>query len=232
MDTSNTLHGIPSPDRMQGKTVHERVREALRSSVLDGALPSNYRLRQTELAEYLGVSVTPVREALRDLAAEGLIRMDPHRGAVVADMSLEEFVEIRLLMEALERVWAQLVVRNITDDDLARADLLQQRLEANPDEYLTVNPAFHDLLTTAARAPRLAAMLAALRGSSEAVVRRAVGHKPTRVAEGIEEHVTLMAALHARDAEAVAEAILAHFRPTWDVVEGIMRAAEENPEYD
>lgn len=229
MPTGDALHQIPSPDRMPGRTVHERVREALRSSVVDGTLPSNFRLRQFDIAETLGVSVTPVREALRDLAAEGLVRMDAHRGAVVAQMSLDDFIEIRLLMESLERVWASLVVRRITDEELEQAAALQEEMAAHPDRYLEINPAFHDLLTDAARAPRLAAMLASLRGNSQAVVRRAIGHDPDRVPHAIEEHWELLEAVRARDADAAAAAMLDHFRPTWDLVEGIMRREDGDP---
>lgn len=224
--TADAYRLIPSPDKMPGRTVHERVREALRASVLDGTLAADSRLRQVEIADRLGVSVTPVREALRDLAADGLVKLDAHRGAIVASMSLEEFVEIRLLMEALEPVWAALVVRNITDEELERATRLQERMTLHPDEYLEINGEFHDLLTAAARAPRLLSMLGALRASSAAVVRRAVGHDPERVNHGIKEHWPLLDGLRARDPDAVSTAILDHLRPTWDLVERIMRESE------
>ena len=76
------------------QTAHEYVREVLRRAILSGDIPVGSRLVQAELATTLEVSTTPVREALRDLASEGLIQFDPHRGAVVSELSGEELQEI------------------------------------------------------------------------------------------------------------------------------------------
>jgi DNA-binding GntR family transcriptional regulator len=209
-------------------TVHERVRETLRNDILSGALRPGEHLRQSALAAELQVSVSPVREALRDLAAEGFVRFDPRRGATVRLVGLEEFLEIRLLMETMEPVVARLAVDRITDEQVARMSELQAELELvrTPEQYTPLNIAFHDVITEATRSPRLQAFVESLNGSSMLVVATALDTVPHRVEQAVAEHRPMLAALVARDAEALAAASLAHRRPTWDAVEEIVRGRE------
>jgi len=210
-------------------TVHERVRETLRNDILSGALKPGEHLRQSALATELQVSVSPVREALRDLAAEGYVRFDPRRGATVRMVDLEEFLEIRLLMETMEPVVARLAVDRITDDQIALMQRLQAELELveTPEDYTPLNIAFHDVITEATRSPRLQAFVESLNGSSMLVVATALDTVPHRVEQAVAEHRPILAALVAKDAEALAVASLAHRRPTWDAVEKIVRQREE-----
>jgi DNA-binding GntR family transcriptional regulator len=224
---STVLEQIPSPDAMFGKTVHERVREALRSSLVEGILPPGFRLRQSDIASSLGVSVTPVREALRDLSAEGFIQMDAHRGAIVRTIDLEEFIEIRLLLDALWPVCVRLAAERITDDQIARMRALQTRMEKHPKDYVKLNAEFHDIVSQAARAPRVDSMLDSLRVATNQVLRTALGTAaPNRLHEGIEEHRAILDALERHDADAVVAATMAHQTPTWDAVESMIRSAQ------
>lgn len=228
MRDSTILEQIPSPDVMLGKTVHERVREALRTSVIEGILPPSFRLRQSDIATSLGVSVTPVREALRDLAAEGLIRMDAHRGAIVRSIDLAEFIEIRLLLDALWPVCVRLATERITDDEIATMAALQVKMEKHPKDYVSLNAEFHEIISQAARAPRVQAMLDSLRVATNQVLRTALGTAaPNRLHEGIEEHRGILDALRRRDADAMIAATMAHQTPTWDAVEGMIRSAQQ-----
>lgn len=206
-------------------TVHERVRETLRNEILSGALKPGEHLRQSALAAELQVSVSPVREALRDLAAEGYVRFDPRRGATVRMVDLAEFLEIRMLMETMEPLAARLAAERITADELDRMRSLQDRLElvSTPEEYTPLNIAFHDVITTATRSPRLQAFTESLNGSSQLVVAAALDAVPHRVQQAVAEHRPILEALAARDPEALTTASLAHRRPTWDAVEAIVR---------
>ncbi len=228
MTDSTVLEQIPSPDAMIGKTVHERVREALRISVIEGILPPSFRLRQSDIASSLGVSVTPVREALRDLAAEGLIRMDAHRGAMVRSIDLDEFIEIRLLLDALWPVCVRLAATRITDEEIATMEALQVRMEKHPREYVKLNAEFHEILSHAARAPRVQSMLDSLRVATNQVLRTALGTAaPNRLHEGIEEHRQILDALRRHDTDALVAATMAHQTPTWDAVEVMIRSAQQ-----
>jgi DNA-binding GntR family transcriptional regulator len=229
MRDSAILEQIPSPDTMLGKTVHERVREALRTSVVEGILPPSFRLRQSDIATSLGVSVTPVREALRDLAAEGLIRMDAHRGAVVRSIDLAEFIEIRLLLDALWPVCVRLATERITEEEISVMEALQTRIERHPRDYVKLNTEFHDIISHAARAPRVQGMIDSLRVATNQVLRTALGTAaPNRLHEGIEEHRGILDALRRRDAEAMVLATMAHQTPTWDAVEVMIRSAQQD----
>ena len=96
------------------KTAHEFVREVLRRAILSGELTGSTRLVQAELAATLEVSTTPVREALRDLASEGLIRFDPHRGAVVEELSRDELNEVYAIRKVLEPLALTQALPNLT----------------------------------------------------------------------------------------------------------------------
>src|SRR3990172_11947171 len=84
------------------QTAHEFVRGVLRRAILNGELASGSRLVQAELAAMLDVSTTPVREALRDLATEGLVQFDPHRGAIVSELSSEDVHAISAFRTVLD----------------------------------------------------------------------------------------------------------------------------------
>lgn len=206
-------------------TVHERVRGILRHDILSGVLRPGEHLRQSALAAELQVSVAPVREALRDLAAEGFVRFDPRRGATVRLVDLQEFLEIRMLVETVEPLAAKLAVQRVTPDEIAEMARLQGELEqvSTPEAYAPLDRALHDVLVTATRSPRLQSIVDALDGSSMLVVAAAPDLPPRRVAEAVAEHRPILAALGARDADALAEASLAHRRPTWDAVEAAIR---------
>jgi len=224
------LRRIPSPHTMVGRTVHQRVVLALRTAIVDGGLPPGFRLRQTDIAQVMGVSVTPVREALRDLTAEGLVRLDAHRGGVVMDIDLADFLEVRMLMDALWPLLARRAARRISTAQIAALWALQHRIEADPRSYPTLNAELHDLIVDAAQAPRTAVMLATLQVSSGRVLAKALGETaPHRLDEGIREHRSILTALEAHDEQAAIEAVLAHQRPTWDAVEAALRAQSPSP---
>ncbi|MDQ7910389.1 GntR family transcriptional regulator [Phytohabitans sp. ZYX-F-186] len=214
------------PDAKPGDTVQERVKLALREAITSGDLAPGAKLHQASIAKSMHVSVTPVREALRDLAAEGLIALDAHRGARVRLIELDEFLEIRQLMEFMEPLCARLAAERVTDTELATLHAIQDQLErvTAASDYLPLNADFHDYMTTAAKAPRLAAILAPLRVASRVVIMTALGTVPSRVEQGIEEHRPILAALSRRDGDAAAEATLRHLAPTWDAVEALCRS--------
>ena len=91
----------------------------LRRSILDGSLAPGARLRYRQLAEQFGVSVTPVRVALKELAGEGLVELRPHAGASVSALSVEELEEVLLTRTSLEPFLALHGAEHLTDDDLA-----------------------------------------------------------------------------------------------------------------
>src|SRR5687767_15583832 len=115
------------------RTAHEFVKDSLRRAILRGDLSGGARLIQADLAAMLNVSTTPVREALRDLATEGLITLDRHRGGVVRELNWQEMEAIRLIRHQLEPLAVRLVVENITDAELDEAERFRGRMAKERD---------------------------------------------------------------------------------------------------
>lgn len=203
------------------QTAHEYVRDIVRQAILNGELSSGARLVQAEIAAELGVSTTPVREAFRELAAEGLIRLDAHRGAIVHEFNQTEMQEIYELRQVLEPMCVLRAVERITDEELARARALQSRMdecEEDVAEWVTLNRDFHALITTASRSPRMIAILQSLRDSAAMYVGMGLRSVPRQRSVGNAEHHRLLEALEARDGDAAAKAILDHMSGTMSVL--------------
>lgn len=193
-------------------TVHERVREWIRGAVASGELVPGERLVQSEIAKRLAVSVTPVREAMRDLAAEGVIRFDSRRGATVNQISVDDIEEAILMHTALEPVWAGLTVARITDAELDRADDMQERMEGSAEisTYRLHNREFHTYLYALSHAHRLSATLTGLRDSVDVAMSMTFSLGSDRYIQGLQEHRDLLAALRRRDEKAAAQIACQH----------------------
>jgi DNA-binding GntR family transcriptional regulator len=213
------LKKLAAPAR--SRTAHEYVRQALRAAVFDGTLARGARLVQSELAEQLGVSTTPVREALRDLATEGLVVFDPHRGALVRTLDVTEVRELYELRMTLEPIMVHRVIERINMSQLSRADALQQQMELPCDisTWVELNRDFHAVFTEVDGNSRLAVILTGLRDSAAAYVGLSLDARPQQVAEANAEHAALLEIYRRRDAEAAVELTLRHLRSTLQAIE-------------
>ena len=203
-----------SPGRR--KTAHDFVLETLREAILNGDLPGGTRLVQSELADMLDVSTTPVREALRDLAADGLVQLDAHRGGVVAELDnqeLREIYDLRVLLEpeVIRRAWPEL-----TDEVVDRVASLHARMSTatTASEWVAVNTEFHWTIYEQARSPRLLALLKALTDPWVMYVSAAMSRDPVNRQLASEGHDQILEALRTRDLQAAIEATLAHLSIT------------------
>ncbi|QOR34507.1 GntR family transcriptional regulator [Clostridium sp. 'deep sea'] len=150
------------------KPLREIVFEVIRESILNGRFAPGERLMETQLAEELGVSRTPVREAIRKLELEGLVVMVPRRGAYVASMSVRDISETFEIRAALEGLAAKLAVEKITTDELEAMELTVLRMSKCIDsgdltELIDIDEEFHDILVRASRNERLTQMISLLR---------------------------------------------------------------------
>ncbi|MGY1662237.1 GntR family transcriptional regulator [Geodermatophilus sp. SYSU D00705] len=213
-------------------TSAERALDTLREVILRGELPAGARLGEVELAERLGVSRTPVREALSRLAAEGLVQLVPNRGARVATWTLDELEGVFELRALLEPQLTALAVPQATAADVEELDEVaheMQRIGApgpqqDLDALVPLNRTFHDRLVALAGHPALATALAGVvhppivvrnfRAYDEASLRRSLAH-----------HVEIVAALRAGDAEWARAVMTAHIRNARAVM---VRAAAAN----
>ncbi|RMH55446.1 MAG: FCD domain-containing protein [Deinococcus-Thermus bacterium] len=193
-------------------SVREAAYAHLREAILGGLLPPGARILEAGLAQELGVSRTPVREALQRLAQEGLVELSPGRGARVRVLSLEEVREVYDLRALLEGEAAALAAQRARPTELEALGRLLLALETLPPQdhtrQMQVDFAFHTALVEAAHHKTLARVYAGLR-SSLALAR---GFQPTlsQHPETRRQHRAILAALKDRDPERAAQAARLH----------------------
>ena len=193
------------------KTAHEFVREVLRRAILSGELTGSTRLVQAELAATLEVSTTPVREALRDLASEGLIRFDPHRGAVVEELSRDEVNEVYAIRKVLEPLALGQALSNLTENDLDLLRRLHKKMLDEPQaaDWVDFNRNFHMMIYESA-GPRLSNIIRGLLDASVMYIGASLKEVPNLREEANHDHSEILEALARRDLEAATAAVLDH----------------------
>jgi DNA-binding GntR family transcriptional regulator len=177
----------------------ERATGAVRELILRGDFAAGARLGEVELAERLGVSRTPVREALARLASEGLVEIVPNRGARVSSWTVAELEEVFDLRAALEPRLTALAVPNAGPADVdALDDLAHRMLGAELDDLVPLNRAFHGRLVELAAHP---AMAGALAGAIHApiVLRNFHAYDDASLRRSLAHHVEIAAAVRAGD---------------------------------
>jgi DNA-binding GntR family transcriptional regulator len=192
-------------------TAHSYAYQSLRAQILDGALVPGTPLIQATLARELGVSMTPIREALRDLATEGLVSLSPHRGATVTVLDMADAQEIHRIRLALEPEACAVACELISDEMLERAEEIFDSLsEASAGEWVALNRDFHIHLVSANPSARLRHILSSLLEAAALYVGVAMTHR--RGPSPQEEHREILDAFHRRDPAAVATAVADHIR--------------------
>lgn len=143
------------------RTLHDELLSRIRSLIIDGELTPGKKVPERALCELFGVSRTPLREALKVLAAEGLVELAPNRGAVVATLHLADLEEGFPVMAMLEALSGELACKSITDEEIANIRALHERMREqhrarNLQEYFTLNRQIHEAILAAARNALLA----------------------------------------------------------------------------
>lgn len=199
---------LPSLD--DWRTAQGFAKETLRRAILRGDLPGGTRLIQADLATQLGVSTTPIREALRDLAAAGLITLDRNRGGTVRELNWHEIEEISQIQDQLRPLSVKLAVKGITDENLREAETLAERMDEETDlaSWVDLNLRFHFIFYEATGGGRLTAILKGLEEASTLYVAQAQRWHPEIRRKANEVHRALIAACRTRDV-ARATAVLA-----------------------
>ncbi len=185
--------------------------EKLLAAIEDGGLSAGMRLRETELAEQLAISRTPVREALKRLELQGLVVHEPHHGAVVASLEYGQVTELYLLREVLEGTAARLAAQHATAIEIG---VLERMVEADraltrkPMHLARSNRRFHQQVRDTARNRYLGTALENLRLSLALLAGTTLGASG-RAEESIAEHAAIVARIAARDPDG-AEATARH----------------------
>jgi DNA-binding GntR family transcriptional regulator len=208
--------------------------EALRERILRGVYADETPLRQDALAAEFGVSRIPIREALRQLEAEGLVVFNPHRGAVVSSLSVEEIDELFELRAEIESDLIRRAVTLVVPDDITRARDVLKAYEAafrgaEVTEWGKLNWEFHSTLYAAANRPFTMAIIRRLHQQSDRYLRMqlVLTHGEHRA---IEEHRAILASVIARDARKAASLVRQHIHGAGRQLVRFLRAEREATE--
>ena len=202
----------------------EAAAERLRGLIVEGVLAPGARLNERELCEQLGLSRTPLREAFRMLASEGLLVQLPNRGAQVVALSADDVRHAFDLMGALEALSGELACARVTAKDIDDLEALQGELEAahahgDLPEYYRVNRAIHDRLNAIAGNPVLTQTYKTLNARLHALRFRSNVNQ-VKWSRAVIEHREMLQALAGRDAVRLRDVIVGHLRAKRDAVLG------------
>ena len=200
--------------RLIQNSLHDDVAATLRDRIFAGDLPPGSFLDEVGLCESLGISRTPLREALKVLTAEGLVRHEPRRGCFVNQVTEQDLDDIFPVIALLEGRCAFEAARNATDADLAVLETLHQRLAGHAKagrttDYYTTNYAIHEAIITLANNHWLAQVSGDLRKILK-LARLQSLQATGRMAQSLSEHMAVFAALKARDAQGAEAAMRTH----------------------
>jgi DNA-binding GntR family transcriptional regulator len=208
----------------------DRLRRALEDEILGGRLSPGTRLDETALAEQFGVSRTPVREALKQLASAGLIEIRPRQGAFVVELTMAEIFEIFELMAELEALCAGLAARRMSQEERARlieAHRACERIarEEEPEAFYAANNAFHEIVYRGSHNRFVERETRALRNRIHPY-RRFITYRPGRLARSIAEHAAILEAIVAGAEEPARRAMHQHLSVLAEDMLEINRALE------
>lgn len=210
--------------------LHGHAVTALRDMITGGKLPAGRRLRERELCDQLGVSRTPLREAIRSLASEGLVQITPNRGAVVSDLDLAEVGALYQVLETLESLAARLAGARFSDEDIATLGALHYQmvwhhLRGDLDAYFALNQKIHRRIVEVSENPVLLWVWDILAPRVKRA-RYTTNQDPERWAEAVREHEAIFKAIAARDEKQLEELIRAHLNRGFATIRGRADASE------
>jgi DNA-binding GntR family transcriptional regulator len=204
----------PEQRPVRNLTLREQVVEHLREEILSNRLEPGSELNEVALANLLGVSRGPIREALGGLAAEGLVTINPRRGAIVTKLTKQEFMDAYQVREALESLATRVAVPRLTAEDRAElhrmADEMRRLADADDaDAFFEINRRFHEKLVAASGNRRLQAMHEQLLGQMGRLLRKSADLRGG-LRESADAHEAILEAVDAGDAERAAELMAEH----------------------
>lgn len=206
------------PAIQRGQSLYEQVYQALRSAILTGELAAGQRLVETQLAEWLSVSRTPLREALRQLQQEGLVSSEANGGLRVTTLSVADAVELYDCRIALEQLAVAEACRRATDEQLKQLETYVVQAEqladakeklSDPVQLLELDYQFHHLIAQSSGNQRLTALLEQLFDAMALLRIQTLQHNPN-VLEIRLEHRQIYTAIATQDADAATKAIVSH----------------------
>jgi DNA-binding GntR family transcriptional regulator len=226
--------GLPLTLKVERQRLHDVVVERLRGFITEGVLPPGKKINERELCEALGISRTPLREALKVLAVEGLIEIYPNRGASVARMSELEIRETFELISGIEAFAGELACERITGEELAEIKALHYAMvlcktQNDLPGYYQRNRAIHDLISQAARNTALAQVYQSLNRRIQAL-RFLSNQQAPKWERALHDHEEMIEALETRDGKRLSGILRHHLLEKRDAIMLMVRDDGEHPQ--
>lgn len=204
--------------RITRRTLHEEVLERLRDMIIEGRLGPGQRINEGAVGAQLGVSRTPLREAIKTLASEGLVEIQPAKGAIVRKFSAGDLLQILEVLKTLEQLGGRMTCAQASDETIAAIKALHDEMmelyrTRNRLDYFKLNQAIHSAIVAASGND----VLVEMHGTLQARIKRLrfIGNEgPEKWAGAVAEHEEMIAALLKRDGDALAVIIGKHMDST------------------
>src|SRR6202045_102867 len=236
-DASSTSVATRALPGREEPSLHDEILIRLRDHIVEGNIADGGRIPERQLCEMLGISRTPLREALKVLAAEGLVELLPNRGARVRPLSERDLAELFDVMGGLEALAGRLACENITDPEIAEIERLHYEmygfyLHRDMHGYFRVNQLIHQKIVEASRNAVLKSTYANLAGRIRRVRYAAnFARKRERWGEAMREHETILDALRRRASSELGDILFKHLRnKRTAAVERLKTGDEATPE--
>lgn len=204
------------------RSLHDQVVSRVRDLIIEGVLEPGSRIDEASLIDELGVSRTPFREALRTLAAEGLLIVRPSKGSVVRKLTPEDVFAMLEVLGHLEQLAGELACQRASDQEIAALVDLHNRMlvhyrARDRMPYYKLNQEFHSRLTELSKNDTLQEMQRNLQARLKRI--RYIGNqRPDSWAGAVADHEAMVSALQARDGKRLGQAMAQHIANTWDRV--------------
>ena len=208
---------------IEKKTLHEEIANNLRELIMSGELQEGHKIKEDELCSSMGISKTPLREALRVLSVEGLIKLVPNRGSFVSTPTFEEIREMFDVMSVLEGICARAAAEKMNAKDLAALEKLHNNLEKNfkhraQREYIRINNQFHSFVQEMAGNRTLNQIVNGLR-QKILLYRYQSLNLPERFEQSIQEHRDLIEAFRKKESKKAETLMRRHLKKQCDALE-------------
>jgi len=209
--------------------LHEQVAHRLRQMLVESRIAPGAKLNERELSETLSVSRTPLREAIKMLAAEGLVELLPNRGAIAVELTEADVRNTFEVMAGLEAQSGELAAQRVTDAELAEIKAMHFEMMAawtrrDLSGYYRLNAQIHGAINDAARNPVLTATYRQVNARLQALRFRS-NQDEAKWTRAVKEHERMIEALYARDGAAMRAVLIEHLNHKRDVVIEQLRAA-------
>lgn len=214
---------------LESKPLRERIADRLRSDIVKGVYEDGERLVEPKLAEMLGISRTPIREALRQLENEGFVEIVPRKGAVVKELTLKDIDDLYAIKANLEGLAARQATEHITDKDIVKLDQINKKFYKISlskrdivEEYLKFNFDFHNMFIILSKNEKLIEILEGLDKNFQRLKTILVS-KSERAAEAKKEHDKIIKAFATKDPDLAEKTVRWHIENSWEYLRSKLR---------